>query len=111
MVLLLGVVELEERRFEFQSPLVDGYRVADMSRWRNRHIRRGLPEQRNFELAYAIHTVKQAQEMNLNVGTAECLIEFLHICLLILFIFGLGARCLVVAESRPGEMHHFFIAL
>lgn len=108
------LVENEQSRLELESSLVNRHRMPDVSSCGARHDLVGCAVERNFELTNTVDTVKQAQEMNCHIWTAEGRLEFLHVRneLLVLFRGGIiSFSLLVIAKGIPSELDHLVHSL
>lgn len=110
----LARIEQEQGGLEFETPLMDGNCVTNVSCGGTDQVLVRLATEGDLELPYAVHTIKQPEEMNLHPRTTESDVEFLHVFDQRL-VLGRGIRIrprdLVVAESIPRKADHFFVAL
>jgi len=86
--------------------------VANASRRWSRHILEGFAKQWDLELANAVHAVKQAKEVYLDLSPTERFFEVLHVLELLPVLLPprvVSPNGLKISESSPGEMHHVFV--
>lgn len=108
------LIHHEQRWLEFQSSLMNGHCVSDVSSWRISNHLIGRAIQRNFELANAVDTIEQPKEVDSNIRPAKSLVEILHVILQFFVLFGLGnvaAGLLEAAEGVPSKSDHLLITL
>lgn len=104
----------EQSWLKFQSSLMDGHCMPDVSCWWVCNDLVGCTPQRNFKLANTVDTVEQPKEVDSNIWPTESLVKIQHVSLQLVVLWGLrivATRLLEAAECIPSKLDHFFVTL